>query len=72
MHAVPMKKVPDRNAAIASALRTVTTEQAGVAALAEALNDGLSEAFGRAIELWRRLPLGLTQLIGPPVAKHLG
>jgi arabinose-5-phosphate isomerase len=51
MHAVPMKKVPDRNAAIASALRTVTTEQAGVAALAEALNDGLSEAFGRAIEL---------------------
>jgi arabinose-5-phosphate isomerase len=51
MHAVPMKKAPDRIAAIASALRTVATEQAGVAALAEALNDGLSEAFGRAIEL---------------------
>src|SRR5688572_20651601 len=51
MHAMPMKKVPDRSAAIASALRTVATEQAGIAALAEALNDGLSEAFARAIEL---------------------
>ena len=28
--------------------------------------------FGRAIDLWRRLPLGLTQLVGPPVAKYLG
>jgi arabinose-5-phosphate isomerase len=51
MHAVPMKKVPDRSAAIASALRTVATEQAGVAALAEALQNGLSESFARAIEL---------------------
>ncbi|HEY6632762.1 MAG TPA: KpsF/GutQ family sugar-phosphate isomerase [Rhizobiaceae bacterium] len=51
MHALPMKKVPDRSAAIASALRTVATEQAGMAALAEALQNGLSEAFGHAIEL---------------------
>jgi FemAB-related protein (PEP-CTERM system-associated) len=28
--------------------------------------------FSRAIELWRRLPLRLTQLVGPPVAKYLG
>ena len=28
--------------------------------------------YGKAIELWRRMPLGLTQLIGPPVAKYLG
>jgi FemAB-related protein (PEP-CTERM system-associated) len=28
--------------------------------------------FGKAIELWRRIPLKLTQLIGPPVAKYLG
>jgi FemAB-related protein (PEP-CTERM system-associated) len=28
--------------------------------------------FERAIELWRRLPLGLTQFVGPPVAKYLG
>ncbi|MDQ2633616.1 MAG: KpsF/GutQ family sugar-phosphate isomerase [Pseudomonadota bacterium] len=51
MQAIPMKKPPDRSAAIASALRTITTEQAGIAALAEALDNGLSEAFGRAIEL---------------------
>ena len=28
--------------------------------------------FGKAIELWRKMPLKLTQLIGPPVAKYLG
>jgi len=28
--------------------------------------------FGKAIELWRRLPLKLTQLVGPPLAKYLG
>ena len=46
-----MKKLPDRSAAIASALRTVAAGQAGVTALAEALNNGLSEAFAHAIEL---------------------
>jgi FemAB-related protein (PEP-CTERM system-associated) len=28
--------------------------------------------FSKAIELWRRLPLKLTQLIGPPIARYLG
>jgi len=28
--------------------------------------------YGKAIELWRKLPLKLTQLVGPPVAKYLG
>jgi FemAB-related protein (PEP-CTERM system-associated) len=28
--------------------------------------------YGRAIDLWRRLPLRLTQLVGPPIAKYLG
>ncbi len=28
--------------------------------------------YGKAIELWRKLPLRLTQMIGPPVAKYLG
>jgi FemAB-related protein (PEP-CTERM system-associated) len=28
--------------------------------------------YGTAIEMWRRLPLWLTQLVGPPVAKYLG
>ncbi len=50
MHAVPLKK-PDRQAAIASALRTVTTEQAGVAALAAALENGMAEPFAHAVEL---------------------
>jgi FemAB-related protein (PEP-CTERM system-associated) len=28
--------------------------------------------FGRAIDLWRKLPLKLTQTVGPPLAKYLG
>ncbi len=40
----------ERDAAIASALRTVTTEQAGMAALAEAFDDGLAEPFAEAVE----------------------
>jgi len=28
--------------------------------------------YTKAIELWRRMPLGITQLVGPPVAKYLG
>jgi FemAB-related protein (PEP-CTERM system-associated) len=28
--------------------------------------------YQRAIEVWRRLPLRLTQLVGPPIAKYLG
>ena len=28
--------------------------------------------YGKAIALWRKLPLRLTQLIGPPIAKYLG
>jgi len=28
--------------------------------------------YGRAIDIWRRLPLKVTQVLGPPVAKYLG
>jgi len=28
--------------------------------------------YARAIGIWRRIPLAITQLIGPPIAKHLG
>lgn len=45
-----IKKKAERQEAIASALRTITTEQAGMAALAEALNNGLAAPFGRAVE----------------------
>ncbi len=37
-------------AAIEAAIRTIRTEQSGVAALADALDDGLAEPFARAVE----------------------
>ena len=51
MHSGGSKGTTERQAAIASALRTVTTEQAGMAALAEALNGGLAEPFAHAVEV---------------------
>lgn len=51
MHANSLKKAPDRQASIASALRTVATEQAGIAALAAALENGLAEPFANAVEI---------------------
>jgi len=45
------KENPDPHAAIASALRTVTTERAGLAALSEALESGLAEPFAKAVSL---------------------
>ncbi|RVC38904.1 SIS domain-containing protein, partial [Mesorhizobium sp. M4A.F.Ca.ET.090.04.2.1] len=52
MHAgSPEKKRPDRQASIDSALRTVATEQAGMAAFAAALENGLAAPFARAVEL---------------------
>ncbi|TJX17343.1 MAG: KpsF/GutQ family sugar-phosphate isomerase, partial [Mesorhizobium sp.] len=49
MHARPLDKKPlDRQASIESALRTVATEQAGIAALAEALENGLAAPFAHA------------------------
>ena len=44
-----MNRKPDRQAAIASALRTVATEQAGLAMLSQALADGLAEPFADAV-----------------------
>ncbi len=44
-------KQPDRQASIASALRTIATEKAGMEALAAALENGLSEPFARAVEI---------------------
>ncbi len=51
MQGIPEKKQPDRVAAIASAVRTVSTGQSGMAALAEALDNGLSEPFADAVAL---------------------
>ncbi len=71
MHAIPMKKLPDRSASIASALRTVTTEQAGMAALAEALENGLSEAFAHAVELMSGIR-GRVIVTGVGKSGHIG
>ena len=49
MHASLKRKSVDRAAAIRSAVRTITTEQAGMAALAAALDNGLAEPFAEAV-----------------------
>lgn len=49
MHAGLKRKTVDRSAAIRSAVRTITTEQAGMAALAAALDNGLAEPFAEAV-----------------------
>lgn len=51
MEAALPKKKPDRDASIASALRTVATERAGVEALSDALSGRLSGPFADAVEL---------------------
>ena len=51
MHAASPKQKPDRADSIASALRTVNTERAGVDALAAALENGLAAPFAQAVEL---------------------
>ncbi len=51
MHAGSLKTPAETQAAIASALRTVTIEQSGLSALAAALDNGLSEPFARAVEM---------------------
>lgn len=50
MHAGLKRKSVDRSAATRSAVRTITTEQAGMAALAAALDNGLAEPFAEAVE----------------------
>ncbi|OQM77085.1 KpsF/GutQ family sugar-phosphate isomerase [Manganibacter manganicus] len=51
MRAQILNKIPaDHQASIASAMRTLETERAGVEALAAALEGGLAEPFARAVE----------------------
>jgi arabinose-5-phosphate isomerase len=49
MHASLKRKTVDRAAAIDSAIRTITTEQAGIQALAAALDNGLADPFADAV-----------------------
>ncbi|UCI09159.1 KpsF/GutQ family sugar-phosphate isomerase [Mesorhizobium sp. B1-1-8] len=72
MHAgSPKREQPDGRAAIESALRTVATEQAGVTALAAALENGLAEPFARSIELIARIE-GRVIVTGVGKSGHIG
>jgi arabinose-5-phosphate isomerase len=46
-----MTSAPAQNPSIASALRTIETETAGLAALGDALRDGLGDPFARAVQV---------------------
>ncbi|MCF6114240.1 KpsF/GutQ family sugar-phosphate isomerase [Mesorhizobium muleiense] len=72
MHAgSPDKKRLDGQASIASALRTVATEQAGVAALAAALENGLTEPFARAVDMVSHIA-GRVIVTGVGKSGHIG
>ncbi|ODT06400.1 MAG: D-arabinose 5-phosphate [Mesorhizobium sp. SCN 65-20] len=71
MHAGTLKKAPNREQSIASALRTVTTEQAGIAALAAALEGPLAEPFAEAVSVLARLN-GRAIITGVGKSGHIG
>jgi arabinose-5-phosphate isomerase len=71
MQSAPLNKPPERSASISSALRTVATEQAGIAALSAALNNGLSEAFAHAVELISAIK-GRVIVTGVGKSGHIG
>ena len=59
------------NAAVKSAMRTVATDQAGIAALAAALEDGLAEPFARAVDLLAAVS-GRVIVTGVGKSGHIG
>ncbi len=61
----------DRNAAAASALRTVATEASGLAALAAALENGLAAPFATAVDLVSRIR-GRVIVTGVGKSGHIG
>jgi len=71
MHAGSLKKHADKQEAIASALRTVTTEQAGLAALAAALENGLAEPFAHAVDMIAQIS-GRIIVTGVGKSGHIG
>lgn len=66
-----LKKPVDRNAAIESALRTVSAEQSGLAALKEALENGLSASFADAVEVLAAIR-GRVIVTGVGKSGHIG
>lgn len=66
-----LRKRPDGAESIASALRTVATEQAGVAALADALAGGLAEPFASAVDIISSIT-GRVIVTGVGKSGHIG
>ncbi|MGB3536985.1 MAG: KpsF/GutQ family sugar-phosphate isomerase [Mesorhizobium sp.] len=64
-------KQPDRQASIASALRTVSTERAGIEALAGALENGLAEPFAQAVDVLSKIE-GRVIVTGVGKSGHIG
>lgn len=71
MHAGSLKTPADAEAAIASALRTVTIEQSGLSALAAALDNGLSGPFSGAVEILSEIH-GRVIVTGVGKSGHIG
>jgi arabinose-5-phosphate isomerase len=71
MSTKPIHKPVDRNAAAASALRTVNTEASGLAALAAALQNGLAEPFAVAVDALSRIS-GRVIVTGVGKSGHIG
>lgn len=67
----PEIRQSDASSSIASALRTVSTEQAGIAALADALDNGLSEPFAQAVGLLSKIE-GRVIVTGVGKSGHIG
>ncbi|MDN2580518.1 KpsF/GutQ family sugar-phosphate isomerase [Aquibium sp. ELW1220] len=71
MHGQRPKTKSDAREAIASAMRTIATEQAGLAALAAALDNGLSEPFATAIGILSQIS-GRVIVTGVGKSGHIG
>lgn len=76
MHAAALKKSADGQAAIDSALRTVATEQSGMALLEAALRNGLAAPFAEAVDILSRVVLsdnpGRVIVTGVGKSGHIG
>lgn len=71
MHARKLNRPVDRKAVIATAVRTIETEQAGMEALALALDNGLAEPFANAVEAITRIT-GRVIVTGVGKSGHIG
>jgi arabinose-5-phosphate isomerase len=71
MRSKTLKKPADRQAAIASAMRTVSTGQVGIQALQDALGNGLSEPFAQAVSLLATIS-GRVIVTGVGKSGHIG